>query len=293
MARPHQQFLWAVQLLPVLALLTLLARPILCRAAATTTTTTTDDSHPDSDIDEASITDLLDPAFVSLATRDGGATANTDDPRAAALLAQQHVAQENATLFELFTICRSDYSCALAFSLGGSAQDPAVAPGASNTLTRAAMSADDGGMFCKFKSQLLLTMARPDSPFAATRFGEELKLDTFDPEQADVWLRIMRTIRPCPDGLVWRRAHGCVCPNPQSCASNKITTRSDDLQSLYYGVLLLIAVVIVGFSIMYMGLRKSESQIRADFAVQSPEVVATRSNASETRAARGLIEMTE
>jgi hypothetical protein len=280
--RQPQQFLLPVRLLVVLALLAL-----PCRAK------TVGSEHEDTDIDEASIAELLDPAFVSLATRDGGVTSNTDDPRSAAMIAQQHVAQENATLFELFTICRSDYPCALAFSLGGSAQDPAVAPGASNSLTRAAMSADDSGMFCKFKSQLLLAMARPDSPFAATRFGEELQLDTFDPEQADVWLRIMRTIRPCPDGLVWRRAHGCVCPNPQSCASNKITTRSDDLKSLYFGVLVLIAVVIVGFAIMYLSIRKSEAQIRADFAQQSPEVVAARSRTSETKGGLGLIELNE
>lgn len=276
----------SLALLALLALL--LVFPLPVRPTATSSET-----HTDSDIDEASIAELLDPAFVSLATRNGGVTSNTDDPQSAAAIAQQHVAQENATLFELFTICRSDYPCALAFSLGGSAQDPAVAPGASNTLTRAAMSADDGGMFCKFKSQILLAMARPDSPFAATRFGGELQLDTFDPEQADVWLRVMRTIRPCPDGLVWRRAHGCVCPNPQSCSSNKITPHADDLQSLHFGVLALIAVVIVGFAIMYLSIRKAALQIRKDLSTQRPEVVAERNTKSEQRNGIGLIELAE
>ena len=155
------------------------------------------------------------------------------------------------------------------------------------------MSASDGGMFCKFKSQLLLAMARPDSPFAATRFGDELRLDTFDPAQADVWLRVMRTIRPCPDGMTWRRAHGCVYPNPQSRLTNKIVTHNDDLQSLYFGVITLIGVVIVGFIIMYLSIRKSATQLRADFAAQHPEVVAQKHRVASSRSGLDLLETTQ
>ena len=208
--------------------------------------------------DADTVTALLSEAFVTVASSEVDSASTTT-----VLSAQQLIARENATLFALFTICRSDDPCSVAFSLTiSNSQEDAAA--SANRLTRVAVAASEADAFIKFKSQLVLAMARPDSSFSSTRFGAQMRLDSFDPDQADVWLRLMRTVRICPEGMVWRRTQGCVCPDQQSCLTSETAGSSNDLQSIRFAMLTLIGVMVIGFLINYLSLQRLAKSLMGD-----------------------------